>query len=111
MDSIETTTDTRHHGAFGIVSFSLALVAAVIALLAYQMAAYLAAIQLINQLNAAIIGSVFCICWFMDALAIGLGIAGTRDKTTKPVLSTIGIAVAAATILLSGILVAKGFAA
>ncbi len=103
-----TTTDTigeipvavRVHNAFGIVSFTVALIAAAIGLLNYLFGTYLAMLPP-SAILQALIGAIFVFVWFMDLLALGLGIAGARDKTAKPLFSAIGIVVAGATILLT----------
>jgi hypothetical protein len=113
-----TTTETigeipvavRVHNAFGIVSFSIALIAAAIAVLNYLVGSY-AATMPATPLLAATIGAVFVLSWFMDILAIGLGIAGARDKTAKRVFSAIGIVVAGATVLLTVMVLLQGLSA
>ena len=107
----QQSKDGRPHGAFGIVSFAVAFIAASLGILNYAM---LVAVGLLKQdsvLVSATIGSIFQMCWLMDLLAIGLGLAGVRDKTSKPNLSAIGIAIAACTIVLSVIVIVQRVAA
>lgn len=89
------------HGALGISSFAVSLLMVAILFVNLGFAGYATATGTATPGVNALIGIALFFCWFLALIAIGLGIAGYRDKTAKRSLSITGISISAIALVLS----------
>lgn len=91
----------RRHSGLGIASFILSLVMAAILFLNFGVASYTTATGTATPGVNALIGIVLFFCWFLGLVSIGLGIAGTRDKSTKNGFAIAGMGISTAAMTFS----------
>jgi hypothetical protein len=98
--TLDSAPVTRH-GALGISSFIVALLMATVFFLDMAFAGYAHASGTSTPGANAVIGLVMFFSWFLGLIAIGLGIAGYRDKTAKRGFSVAGMGISGAAIAVS----------
>ena len=89
------------HGGLGISSFILSVIAAVGLFLAVVVSSYANSIAPTSSGFNKVISLVILLCLFLTLIAIGLGIAGWRDKTSKPGFWAAGLAISSATVAMT----------
>ena len=95
------TAPVLRHGALGIASFSVALQMVTVFFLDMAFASYARATGTATPAVNGTIGLILLFAWLLGLIAIGLGIAGLRDKTAKRGFSIAGIVISGAAIALS----------
>jgi hypothetical protein len=105
----DIATPLRHRG-FAIASFAIALVAAVLSFAVLVIAGYLNVTHQQTPGSNFVTGMVFFLCFVLDVVAIGTGIAALFDQRSKKSLAVTGLALAGSFLLLLLVLVAVGLA-
>ncbi len=98
----------RSHKGLGIASFVIALSVLVLTFLLFLVAGVMHNAGAATATANAIIGSTIFFLWFLDLVAVGLGIGGAVDRRSKKVFPILGIAIGSITLVLSVALVLIG---
>jgi hypothetical protein len=106
--SSDSAPPATRYGALGISSFVLSLITFVGLFLDVGVAGYASVTGTATRGFNMIVGMIVFLCLFLGLIAIGLGIAGWRDKTSKPGFSIAGIAISAGALVLTGAIMFLG---
>jgi hypothetical protein len=100
--------EVRRHKGLGIASFVVALAVLVLIFFLFLVAGVMHNAGASTPAANAIVGSGIFFLWFLDLVAVGLGIGGAVDRNSKKIFPILGIVIAAITLLLSVALVLIG---
>jgi hypothetical protein len=98
----------RRHKGLGIASFVIALAVLVLILLLFLVAGVMHNAGVATPTANAVVGSGLFFLWFVDLVAVGLGIAGAVDRGSKKVSPVLGLVIAFITLSVSVALVLVG---
>jgi hypothetical protein len=98
----------RRHKGLGITSFVIALAVLVLTFLLFVVAGVMRRAGASSPTANAVVGSAIFFLWFLDLVAIGLGIGGAVDRGSKKAFPVLGIIIAAITLVLSAALILVG---
>ena len=100
--------ESRRHKGLGIASFVIALAVLVLIFLLFVVAGVMQNAGASTPTANAIVGSAIFFLWFLDLVAIGLGIAGAVDRGSKKTFPVLGIVIGCLTLVVSVALVLIG---
>jgi hypothetical protein len=100
--------EIRRHKGLGIASFVVALTVLVLVFFLFLVAGVMHNAGASTPTANAIVGSGIFFLWFLDLVAIGLGIGGAVDRNSKKAFPILGIVIASVTLVLSIALVLIG---
>jgi hypothetical protein len=104
MDEVQP----RRHKGLGIASFIIAISVLVLTFLLFVVAGVMHNTGASTAVVNTIVGSTIFFFWFLDLVAVCLGIAGAVDRGSKKVFPILGIAFGGVTLVLSAALVLIG---
>jgi len=107
-DSAMNEPPPRRHKGLGIASFIIALSVLVVTVLIFLVAGVMHNAGASSPTANAIIGSAIFFLWFLDLVAVGLGIAGAVDSASKKAFPVLGIVIGSITLVLSAALIVIG---
>ena len=99
--ALDSAPAPRHHGALAVSSFVVSLLMLTVYFLVMAFAGFARATGTATTVVNGTIGLILFFSWFLGLIAIGMGIAALRDKTSKRGFSIAGIVISAGAIALS----------
>jgi hypothetical protein len=100
----------RRHKGLGISSFIIALICSAFLLIVFAIAGFLTSTGKATPGTNTLVGFGMIFGVFVDLIAIGLGIAGAMDRSSKKVFPVLGLVLGIGIVLLSVALVVIGLA-